>query len=100
MQNEKSPDASNENEVNAIKEKNKTKAEVFKDDMLWLMGNVRGRRIVWLYLVKCHIFESSFDTNLSKTNFNEGERNIGLQLFNDVMSNAEELYMKMAKENK
>jgi hypothetical protein len=64
-----------------------------------MMSNIRGRRFIWNHLVKCHVFETSFSPNLSQTNFNEGERNIGLQIFNDIMENAPDKYMKMAEEN-
>lgn len=100
MAEKKTPDASNPAEVAAIKEKSKSAAETFKEDMEWFMGNPRGRRIAARYLDKCHIFESSFSTNLSQTNFNEGERNIGLMMLNDIMENAEDKYLKMLQENK
>ena len=98
--NNKQSDLSNESTVAAIKEKSKSAAETFKDDMQWMMGNPRGRRIMSRYLDTCHIFETSFSTNLSQTNFAEGERNIGLKLLADVMENADDQYMRMLEENK
>lgn len=97
---DKTQNISNESTVAAIKEKSKSAAETFKEDIEWLMSNPRGRRIVWKYLERCHVFETSFTTNLSQTNFNEGERNIGLQILNDIMSHAEDKYIKMMNENK
>ena len=100
MDNKKSPDASNKAEVDAIKEKSKSAEETFADDIKWLMESPRGRRIVSRYLGSCHVFESSFSPNLSQTNFQEGERNIGLQILNDIMNHAPEKYMRMIEENK
>ena len=93
-------DISDESTVKAIKEKSKSAEETFADDIDWLMASPRGRRIMNRYLSRCHVFESSFSTNLSQTNFAEGERNIGLQLLSDVMEHAPDKYMKMIEENK
>jgi len=94
------PDASNESEVEAIKEKSKSAAETFAEDIEWFMKNPRGRRIANKYLERCHIHETSFSTNLSQTNFAEGERNIGLQILKDIMKHAPDKYMRMIEENK
>lgn len=99
MPEKNTPDASNESEVNAIKEKSKSAVETFADDMEWLMNNPRGRRMVHGYLERCHIHETSFSTNLSQTNFAEGERNIGLQILKDVMKHTPNKYMRMIEEN-
>lgn len=99
MSNKESFDASSKADVAAIKEKSKSADETHSDDIKWMMNDPRGRRIAWDLMSKCHVFESSFSPNLSQTNFNEGERNVGLRLFNDIMENASDQYMRMAEEN-
>jgi len=51
------------------------------DDLKWLMGNKRGRRVVWRLLRSAGVYRLSFDPhNASVTAFNEGQRNQGLRL--------------------
>lgn len=41
-----------------------------------------GRRFLWWLLSKAHIFRSSFNMNTKIEDFQEGERNIGLEVLN------------------
>lgn len=67
-------------------------------DLKWLMSSPRGRRIMWRLLELSGPFRISFDTNAMKMAFNEGNRNLGNQLFNEVMTLCPELYPVMVKE--
>lgn len=69
-------------------------------DLKWLMSSPRGRRIVWRLLDISGPFRISFDTNAMKMAFNEGNRNLGNQLLNEVMTLCPELYPVMAKEQR
>lgn len=53
---------------------------------------------MWRYLGKCGLYKSSFTGN-STTFFNEGMRNIGLQMLADITEADADSYAKMAKEN-
>lgn len=69
-------------------------------DVKWLMSSPRGRRMMWRLLELSGPFRLSFDTNAMKMAFNEGNRNMGNQLFNEVMTLCPELYPVMVKEQR
>lgn len=67
-----------------------------------LMSTRRGRRYIWLQLEACHIFASTFSTSHNASlimSFKEGERNIGLQLYSDVVRFAPDKFVEMASES-
>lgn len=72
--------------------------ETEKADVKWLMSSRRGRRILWRLLELSGPFRLSFDPNAMKMAFNEGNRNLGNQLFNEVITVCPELYPVMVKE--
>lgn len=74
--------------------------EVEIADLKWLMSSKRGRRIMWRLLDLSGPFRLSFDPNAMKMAFNEGNRNLGNQLFNEVMTLCPEMYPVMTKEQK
>jgi hypothetical protein len=67
-------------------------------DLKWLMSSKRGRRFVWRLLEMSGPFRMSFNTNAMQMAFNEGSRNLGNRLFNEVMTLCPEMYPVMAKE--
>ena len=68
------------------------------DDLRWLMADPRGRRFMWSLLERTGLFRLSFAGTEAETAFNEGHRDIGLTVFNDVMRVAPDLYLTMARE--
>lgn len=78
-------------------EREKTARLIEADDIRWLMGSRRGRRIVWGVLERTGLFRSSFTGN-SETFFREGERNIGLALMAQIHTHCPESYATMVKE--
>ena len=72
--------------------------EVEIADVKWLMSSKRGRRIMWRLLDLSGPFRLSFDPNAMKMAFNEGNRNLGNQLLNEVMNLCPEMYPVMVKE--
>lgn len=81
-------------------DRDKTKAAQEGDDWKWLMQSKRGRRIVWGLLERAGIFRTSFVGSTNETMFREGERNLGLVLFDQVMTHTPEQYLAMTTENK
>ena len=81
----------------AIKEAQASQAEV-RQDLRWLMSERRGRRIVWRLLSDAGVFQLSFHTNAMQMAFNEGIRNKGLKMLNDLLANCPELYTRMVEE--
>lgn len=88
------------NDEARIKEAEK-KAKFDRDDVISALNSLLkssgGRKWVWDMLVKCHVFRSSFTGN-SQTFFNEGERNVGLSILNDVMEASPDVFAQMQKE--
>ena len=69
-------------------------------DVKWLMSSPRGRRVMWRLMEISGPFRISFDMNAMKMAFNEGNRNLGNQLLNEVMTLCPELYPVMVKEQR
>lgn len=63
-------------------------------DWKWLIAQKRGRRLIWRLLSMTGMFRSSFTGN-SQTFFNEGARNIGLQVTAILTEHCPEDYAKM-----
>lgn len=68
-------------------------------DFRWLMGDHRGRRFMWRALEKTRMFMSSMGPTDAATNFNEGQRNVGLFLLSEINAVCPALYAVMASEN-
>ena len=67
-------------------------------DVKWLMGNKRGRRILWRLLDQAGVFRSSFNTNAMTMSFAEGYKNYGLRTLASIHRLCPELYAPMMKE--
>ncbi len=80
--------------------KAKLRKEREDDDLKQVMSTEYGRRFIWKTLSASGVFEASFTSDPYITSFNEGRRNKGLELFNDVMSVCPDLYLVMAEEAK
>lgn len=62
-----------------------------------IMQTPEGRRYVWRMLSVTGVFRTSFTGN-STTFFNEGQRNVGLIIINDLNEACPERYMQMMNE--
>lgn len=80
-------------------ERSKTEHENEVDDLKWLMGSKRGRRIVWRLLDRAGVYRLSFNTNAMTMAFAEGNRNEGLRTIALINANCPDLYTNMVKEN-
>nr|ELR5173141.1 hypothetical protein [Providencia rettgeri]ELR5195439.1 hypothetical protein [Providencia rettgeri] len=80
--------------------KDKLRKEREDDDLKQVMSTEYGRRFIWKTLSASGVFGVSFTSDPYITSFNEGRRNKGLELFNDVMSVCPDLYLVMAEEAK
>lgn len=65
-----------------------------------IMGEPEGRAFFWWLLGLCHVHHSSFNTNGLTMAFNEGARNVGLQLEAEIVRASEENFVLMMKEAK
>ena len=80
-------------------ERNKLALHTEQEDFKWLMGNKRGRRIVWRLLERTGVYRSSFTGN-SETFFREGARNVGLMLLDQIHTITPDQFAVMLKEQK
>lgn len=64
------------------------------------MQHEQGR--AWFYdiLVRCHVFNRSFDQDPYVHAYKAGEVNIGLQILDDIQTSAAKNYIMMIEENK
>lgn len=65
-------------------------------DLGKMLRSPEGKRYFWWLLEKCHMFSSTFTGN-STGNFLEGERNVGLMIFKDVLKVDPKLMGQMAQ---
>lgn len=86
-----------EAEARADAEARKRKQEV--EDFKWLVAHKQGRRILWRLLSMSGVFRTSMTGN-SNTFFNEGRRDVGLQLLAEVNEHSLDAYVLMLKESK
>lgn len=63
-----------------------------------IMSLPAGRQWMWDKLALAHVFSTSFDRDHATMAFNEGERNQGLLLLNDIMRHCPDQYLQMTKE--
>ena len=85
-------------DVRRLEKESKLADQNRREFMAGVMSTQPGR--LWMFdkLQACHIFASSFTTNALQTAFAEGERNVGLQLLNDIMQACPDQYVLMMKE--
>ena len=76
----------------------KLERESEAEDLKWLMGSKRGRRIVWRLLEQSGVFRLSFNTNAMAMAFAEGNRNFGNRTQALIHTHCPELYPTMIKE--
>ena len=69
------------------------------EDLKWIMSNKRGRRYIWKVLGFAGVYRTSFTGN-SSTFFNEGMRNVGLRIVQEIHDVCPDHYLTMMKEGK
>lgn len=69
------------------------------DDLRWLMGTKRGRRMMWRDLEKAGVFNSPFDTNAMTMAFKAGNKQAATEKLADIMQYCPEKWEMMLREN-
>ena len=90
--------ASDEKSVKNAEQKNKNIRDTELADIRLLLQKQWGRRLIWRLLEQTGMYRTSFTGN-STTFFNEGARNIGLWLVDEVLLSDTDMYLLMIKEN-
>jgi hypothetical protein len=68
------------------------------DDLLWLMSDKRGRRIVWRLLGESGVYQVTFTGDALTSAFREGRRSRGLDLLAAINQHCPERFSEMQKE--
>jgi hypothetical protein len=68
------------------------------DDLKWLMADARGRRFVARLLDRAGVHRSVFHTSGSVMAFNEGRRQVGLDVLAEVMEHTPKAYVQLLNE--
>lgn len=75
--------------------------ELEKDDLRWLMGDKRGRRIMWRLLEAAGVHRLSYSGEATHdTAFREGCRNVGNVFLSDVFDTCPNHYNLMRNERR
>lgn len=90
--------AADPKQVKAADKKEKEQDRQEGEDIKSVLSTPAGRRFIWRYLGICGIFQSSYTGESAETFFNEGKRNVGLALLNDVTGVSPEAYLQMMQE--
>ena len=89
---------SSKEDVKQAQQRDKLRRETELDDLKKIISNNSGRRAIWRILEQAGLYRTSFTGN-STTFFNEGQRNMGLWLLNEVVSADKQHYLSMIEEN-
>lgn len=68
-------------------------------DLVFLVSSERGRAFLWKVLGDCNVFGASFVPDPLVTAFNEGRRNIGHRLLEEVLTLDPRAFTMMREEN-
>src|SRR6266702_1556336 len=91
-------DASNRKDVRKAEKAARQQERTRQDIIKGIMSVAGGRSWMLDILESCHVFASSFSIDSSRMAFSEGERNVGLQLLNDIMAACPDQYVVMMRE--
>ena len=69
------------------------------NDIIAVMTEPAGRRYVWRLLEHARVFASSYAHQTNETFFREGQRNVGLWIFTQLLEASPELFLLMQKEH-
>jgi len=85
-------------EKQAIEDRNRRKRERELGDLKKVLEKAEGRRFVWRILSQAGIFRTSFSPNALNMAFNEGGRNIGMIVLDDIMTATPDSFQRMQRE--
>ncbi len=92
-------DAGDEGKVKARKRKLGRNRREQLGDVRFLLTHEQGRRFLWRLMDHAGVYSTCFTGN-SQTFFNEGKRDTGLFVLNEIMQADPDAYIAMIKENR
>jgi len=90
--------AADPKQVRFAKEQEKRRADQEAAAMRAVLATEAGRRAIWTRLEKCGVFRSSWDLDPHTVYFNEGRRQVGLELIADIAAADETALLHMMSE--
>jgi hypothetical protein len=88
-----------EAKIGEVRKREKVADFQWKDDFRYVMDNPRGRRVIYKIIFNlAGVERSSFNPSGSVTYFNEGMREVGLELMRQLQNLHPELYLRMLEE--
>lgn len=81
------------------RERQALRAQQDAEDFKALMATGAGRRFIWRVLDRCGVFRTTFRPN-SEAAFLEGQRNIGLMLWAEIVEHTPEQLQQLLQEAK
>jgi hypothetical protein len=91
--------AADEKQVKKAKRRDRENEQRDRADLQWVLSTVQGRRFLWTLLCDAGIFKISFRPGRDGwTDFYEGKRQWGTELFVKIQEFNPDLYHLMAKE--
>lgn len=69
------------------------------NDIRTVVASAEGRRLLWKIIAESGVFRKSYRGENNATNFNEGRRSVGNNLFNDLIEAKPEAFLQMQREN-
>lgn len=82
------------------KEQESLRAEQYKADFEWLMGDPRGRRIMYQLIERSNMYHAPLLED-NENHYLSGQRMVGLSFYADIIDfNLEEMLFKMQREAK
>ena len=91
-------DSGNQRHVQRRRKDSKLRERQLEEAFRWLMGDARGRRLMWQRLADAGVFRSSMAASPELTAFKEGRRVLGLKDLGLIMRLCPEHYARMAAE--
>lgn len=90
-------DVGEEVAVKAKTDKRKHKRDQEVEDLKVILATAGGRAFIWRFLSYCGVYRTSYTGN-STTFFNEGKRQVGLHLLDEVFEADPNAFTKMQTE--
>lgn len=89
--------AADEGQLSHAKDREKLRAQRETDDLKFLLGTPQGRRYIYRKINECGVFLPNVNTN-SQIYVREGQRFVGLKLFEEVLAIDPDYFALMMKE--
>lgn len=90
--------AADPEQVKSAKQKEKFKKQNDRNDLLWVLSDIRGRRFIWRMIEGA--YENGFVAGMQDlTNFNLGQKVKATTLLKEIMDAKPEAYITMMRES-